>query len=183
MLKFIVLISAILLTIGCDIPREGMSESTYSYTRIDGELVELDFEQMIYIEGSSISPIGKCKIEGFKLCITVSSSVLAVPEDRMLPNGVLEKYSTGFAEELNVEYEIKRSKLTMGGNSFDGYFITIGSEPSLELNDDYSGSYFYSVDSGIIAFELYNYSAKNIKAGDDRMYLSSVTLWASKGIK
>ncbi|MBQ4839005.1 hypothetical protein [Pseudoalteromonas luteoviolacea] len=182
MVKLIALLSIAFMLTACDDFKVTDSSNIVSYTRIDGGQVHFDLEKLMYYEGSSFSPIFPCQLSGFIRCYMISSTVLAIPDESILP-GPLKKYVTGTIEELSSEYEITRSVLSFGKEQYDGYFINIGGSPPIEPDDNYYGAYFYSVEYGIIVFEINHYSPRDIMLGDTNMYLSSPSLWSINGFK
>ena len=172
----------VILACSYEVDTEG-SYKSYRYYRIDGEVLEINLKSKIVLEGSGVNSLSNCNIDGFRKCFIFDSTIIAIPRESVLPSGSFEKYSSGNVLGGRLKYNITKTELDLGGNNYSGFFITIGERPKLIDEGKVYGSYFYSLEHGVLIFEHYDYVSDDYTKIGDNLFLISRTLWSDEGIR
>jgi hypothetical protein len=150
-----------------------------TYVGIDNYDFKIDVVDGLYTETDVVGSVKDCSSERFPACITFGSTIITLPEPSYYKKADSVGYAEGVTEEKNLAFTIYPSSINVLGNEISGYRLTVGMDNMTHSIgrhvDGTYGSYFHSLDYGVLFFEDYQVV---INPSDNSREMVAYTLWA-----
>lgn len=151
----------------------------FVYSSIGDIDISFSLNEMSYLMGDEFGPIKNCSSKKYPKCLIFDSTVIILPKMDII-NGIEGSYYEGRNEELDLNYTITKSEVTVLGKKIKGYMFYVA-HPHEMMNSEVilgklKGAYFYSMSHGIL---FYEHNSEIILSGQKKDRLSVIN-WSTK---